>query len=104
MQKKNIWVKSIEQEIAKAPFKKFLWIFIAFIYVIIFYFVLNSSNAFIASPILFLVLIIGFFIVIAKIIESPKNPDYIAYYLYKIGDEFVDFEVETNYLKRNQKY
>lgn len=105
-QKKNIWVEGIEQEIAKAPFKKLLWGFVAFIFGIGFYFLVNYPNAFIVSrEFSFNAIILVFIFVIIKIQEFPPiSPDYLAYYLYKIGDEFVDFEVETNYLKRNQNY
>ena len=104
-QKKLIWIEGIEQEIPKNVFKKRLWGFVIFVCCICLY-VLFKYNAFIVSqPISLSVIIIVFFIAIAKIQEYPKIiPNYLAYYLYKIGDEFADFEDETNYLKRNQNY
>ncbi|MGB8216375.1 MAG: hypothetical protein WCE94_03645 [Candidatus Methanoperedens sp.] len=104
-QKKDIWVEGIDQEIANSPYRKLLWGIVELILGIVFYFLINRPDLFGKTPewIVLFLLLVGLF-VFGKIIESPRNSDYLAYYLYKIGEGFVDFEVETNYLKKNQKY
>ena len=104
-QKKYIWIEDIDQEIASAPNRRLLWVFVELILGIIFYLLIYRPDL-LGKPseeiVFFLLLAVVF--VFGKIIESPRNSDYLAYYLYKIGDGFVDYEVGTNQLKKNRKY
>ena len=104
-QKKNIWIEDIDQEIASAPNRRLLWLFVELILGVIFYLLFYRPDL-LGKPseeIVF-VLLLAVVFVFGKIIESPRNSDYLAYYLYKIGDGFVDYEVGTNHLKKNRKY
>jgi len=104
-QQKSIWVEGIEQEIAKAPSNRILLALIAAGSVLLFYFLDKKPDILGAfQGLIMFVLFCVVFIAIVNIIESKKEPDYLAYYLYKIGEELDDFEIEDNYLTRNRNY
>lgn len=99
------WVLGIEDEIRNAPYYKILWGIICLLsgFVV---FVLNKipNIPWEIPETIFLISFFVFFIALMKLIESPKNPEYLAYYLYKIGEKFSDFENENRYLKKNKQY
>ena len=101
----NNWVLGIEEEIRNAPYYKILWgiIFLLSGFVV---FVLSKRPNIIGEipEIINVILLILFFIALVKYVESPKNPEYLAYYLYKIGENLPDFENEKRFLKKNKHY
>ena len=103
--KKDTWVLGIEQERANAPYKQILWGIILLLSALFFYFsdkrpeILGGF-----TEIIKLFLIIVFLIAVSKLTDSPKNPDYLAYFIYQIGYELPDFERESSYLKRNRDH
>ena len=102
---KDTWVLGIEQEIANAHYKKILWGIILLLSTLFFYFSNKRPDIFgeITNTIK-LILLFVIFIAFFRIIISPQNPDYLAYFLYQIGYELPDFESGTSYLKRNRDY
>lgn len=103
-QKKDIWVEEIDKEIANAPYKRFFWGIIVLVSALVFYFLAPDVFGKNLTDLIKFILILIFVFALVKTLESQKNPDYLAYYIYKIGDEFPAFEVKTNYLNRNQNY
>lgn len=99
------WVLGIEDEIKNAPFYKFLWAIVLFLSGFVL-FVLNERPNILGEipDNIIIISLIVFFIALIKLIESPKNPEYLAYYLYKIGEQLSDFENEIRYLKKNKQY
>jgi len=99
------WVLGIEDEIRNAPYYKILWGFILLLAVLSVLFVIIIPDIPWEIPdIIFFILGIVFIFAFAKFIDSPKNPEYLAYYLYKIGEKLYDFESENRYLKKNKQY
>ena len=96
------WVLGIEEEIRNAPYYKILWGFILLLSVL-FVIIIPYLPLAISDTIIFILAIV-FVFAFAKLISSPKNPEYLAYYLYKIGEKLSDFESENRYLKKNKKY
>lgn len=101
----NNWVLGIEEEIRNAPYYKILWgiVFLLSGFIV---FVLGNRPDIIGEipEIINVILLILFFIALVKYVESPKNPEYLAYYLYKIGENLPDFENEKRFLKKNKQY
>ncbi len=104
-QNKDIWVIRIDEEIAEAKIHRIFWKFVLIFACVVFYY-LNINPDFLGQRQGFIqfVLIFVVFIAFFKIVDYPRNPDYLAYYLYKIGEQIVEFENETHYLKKNQNY
>jgi len=106
---KNNWVLSIEEEIAKAPIKKIAWGLVALLSIAGIFFVSRSLGIFgismgesIGRSIATVLIVL--FVISFRQIQSPENLDYMAYYLYQIGYEILDFENKNRYLDRNRKY
>lgn len=99
------WVKGVEDELRTSFYKRILWAFILIISALAFYFSNKISLIFGLSenPIGLISILLGL-IAIIGVISSPKHPDYLAYYLYQIGSEILNFETNEKYLKRNQNY
>ena len=99
------WILGIEDEIRNAPSYKLLWgiIFLLSGFVV---FVLSKRPDILGEipDIIIIISLFVFFIALIKLTESPKNPEYLAYYLYKIGEKLSDFENEKRYLKQNKQY
>lgn len=106
VQEKSNWVKGIEEELTKSFYKKIVWAIIFLLSIFALYFSKNVSLilGITDDSIIGLILILLAIIALGGALAYPKHPDYLAYYLYQIGNELPEFELDDNYLKRNQKY
>ena len=101
------WIKGVENDLTTSYYKRILWVIILVLSVVIISYsddislliggIVSSDSLSTLSLILFLISFIG-------ALNSPEHPNYLAYYLYQIGSELHDFEIEKNYLKRNKKF
>lgn len=100
----NNWVSGIEEEIKNAHNYKFVWLIVFLLSIFI---LALSKRPYILGEIPDTIIIISllmFFIALIGLVESPKNPEYLAYYLYKIGEKLSEFENERRHLEKNKKY
>lgn len=106
VQEKSNWVKGIEEELTKSFYKKIVWAIIFLLSIFVVYFSENISLilGLTGDNIIGLISFFLIFIALIGILASPKHPDYLAYNIYQIGNELPEFELDDNYLKRNQKY
>lgn len=102
-QKKDNWVLGIEQEVANYPYKRFLGSLTLVISILILYFLKDISFLGVQNNII-IFLFSALIILSIILLVSPKNPNYLAFYIYQVGYEFPDFEVENSYLKRVQSH
>ena len=99
------WIKGIENDLTKSFNKRILWVVILVLSVIIILYSDDISHfvgGIISSDLLTSVSLLLFLISFIGVLNSPEHPNYLAYYLYQIGLELPDFEIENNYLKRNK--
>jgi hypothetical protein len=97
-EKKSIWVSGMEHDISNYYIRKKIWLLIAILSCL-------SLPYFdkISDPAMLLIILL-LFVSLAKHLSYLSHPDYLAYYIYQIGYELIDFENDYHYLKRNQKY
>lgn len=101
----NNWVLGIEDEIKNAYYYKLLWAFIFLSSGFVVFFLNKRPHILGEIPEIILnISLLIFLFSLVKLTISPKNPEYLAYYLYKVGDNFSDFETESRYLKKNKQY
>jgi len=104
------WVLGIEEEIRNAPYYRILWGFILLLCGLVFFFLVKRPDIFveirdIIPDIIIWISLTGFVIfAFIKFSKSLMYHEYLAYYLYKIGENFTDFENENRYLKKNKQY
>ncbi|MDD5473208.1 MAG: hypothetical protein PHU34_03560 [Candidatus Methanoperedens sp.] len=106
VQEKSNWVKGIEQDLTNYFYKKIVWTIILLLSIFVFYFSKNISLilGITGDNIIGFISLLLVFIALIGALDSPKHPDYLAYYLYQIGNELPEFELDDHYLKRNKKY
>lgn len=102
--KQDNWVLAIEQDLNNHRHTKLIWCVVFLMNIIVFYLSKEIPYFRGTAEYIEIIFLIVLFVAIAKVSESHKNPDYLAFYLYKIGYELPDFELEKRYLKGFQKY
>lgn len=101
----NNWVSGIEEEIKNAPKYRLLWGIILLLSG--FFILFLEKRPDILGEISDIMIIISLFVFVfalIKISHTPKAPEYLAYYFYKIGDGFTVFGDENRYLEKNKQY
>lgn len=101
------WIKGIENDLKNSFNKRILWAVILVLSVVIIRYSDNISlliGGIVSSDSLSIVSLILLLISFVGVLNSPEHPNYLAYYLYQIGSELSDFEIEENYLKRNKNF
>lgn len=104
--KQSNWISGIEKDISNNNIKKIFWFVILLVsFLSIFSVEIISVYTGISSDILSIILFFVFIFSISGYFRNiVRHPNYLAYYLYQVGNQLIDFENGSHHLKKNQKY